>query len=347
MTEENNKKEGFFKKVLLSIKDFEAYILFAGEKTRNVMGYFFMLIIIFAIIVSLVFTYKFNDTIKRTKDYFVNNISTLNYMDGILDIDTKDSIINENANEIIQIVIIDTKASEENEKEYINKVLNYDSGLIILKDRIILKNSAITNITDIIEYKYSEIAKNYNIDNFNKEQIVEYINNTNIFGLYFGFFIVAVVYLGVIYSISSLLDVLLLSILAFLISRLVRIKIRFKACFNMSIHALTLPILLNCIYILINNLTGFTIQYFNWMYTTISYIYIIVAILIIKTDTINKQMELLKIIEEQEKVRNEMNQQEQQPKEKEQEKDEKENTKKPKDNKEDKNVPDEPEGSNA
>ena len=78
-----------------------------------------------------------------------------------------------------------------------------------------------------------------------------------------------------------------------------------------------MPILLNLIYILVNTFTGFTIQYFQWMYTTISYIYVIVAILIIKTDLINRQFELMKIIEEQEKVKEEIKLQEEEQKDEE------------------------------
>lgn len=77
----------------------------------------------------------------------------------------------------------------------------------------------------------------------------------------------------------------------------------------MGVYALTLPILLNIIYIVVNTFTGLEIKYFSWMYTTISYIYMIVAILMIKTDLINRQVELMKIIEEQEKVKKEIEEQ--------------------------------------
>ena len=61
------------------------------------------------------------------------------------------------------------------------------------------------------------------------------------------------------------------------------------------------------------------------MYTTISYIYVIVSILIIKTDLINRQMELMKIIEEQEKVKKELEEKERQEKEKREREEHKEN----------------------
>ena len=64
------------------------------------------------------------------------------------------------------------------------------------------------------------------------------------------------------------------------------------------------------------------------MYSTISYIYVIVAILMIKTDFIQRQMELIKLAQEQEKVREEMKQKEEAEKEK-----QKEENKKPEEDK--------------
>ena len=128
----------------------------------------------------------------------------------------------------------------------------------------------------------------------------------------------------------------MLAVLGFIIGRMVGIKIRFKATFNIGVYALTLPILLNLVYIVVKNLTGFTIQYFSWMYTTISYIYVIVAILMIRTDFINKQVELMKILEEQERVRQQMKWQEEQKKkeeEKNENKDNKDNKEEPKEEK--------------
>lgn len=132
----------------------------------------------------------------------------------------------------------------------------------------------------------------------------------------------------VIYFVSTTVDAIMLALLGYLFSRIVGIRMKFKATFNMGVYALTLPIILNLIYIVVNAFTGFEIKYFQWMYTTISYIYMIVAILMIKTDLITKQAELMKIIEEQEKVKQEIKQKEEQKKqeeEKNQNKDNKDN----------------------
>jgi len=117
-------------------------------------------------------------------------------------------------------------------------------------------------------------------------------------------------------------------LLAWILAKILGIKMQFKNGFNIGIYALTLPILLNIIYIVINQLTGFKISNFQWMYSMISYIYVFIAILIIRSDLINRQLELMKLQEEQKKVREELElKQEEEQKEKKQ-KDKKDKEKK-------------------
>ena len=78
------------------------------------------------------------------------------------------------------------------------------------------------------------------------------------------------------------------------------------ANFNIVVHAITLPILLNSIYVLFNSITGIYIEYFQVMYIGITYIYIITAILMIRSNLIKQQMEIGKIIEEQKKIKKEI-----------------------------------------
>jgi len=93
----------------------------------------------------------------------------------------------------------------------------------------------------------------------------------------------------------------------------------------MAFYALTLSIILNIIYLAVNILTGFTITYFGIGYNLISYIYLVTAILIIKSDLIKQQMELMRIIEVQKQVKKdfeERKEREKEDKEKEEGKDE-------------------------
>lgn len=323
MADENTNKMNFFKRIITSIKDFDKYQIFALEKTSTAIKYLMLLMLIFSIVIAATFTYQFKLSIDDAVGYFNENIYEVNYKEETLSINEGKEIIILTDKEILPIVIINTGANEEQQNKYIEEVSKYDSGIILLNDKIIYKNGI---LTQDIEYSYKYIANNYGITEFNKQAVIDVINDVNAVQLYYSFFIAAFIYMFIIYFTSTLLDALMLAILGYLVGRVIGIKIKFSASFNMGIYALTLPIILNLIYIVVNTFTGFYVKYFQWMYTTISYIYMIVAILIIKTDLISRQIELMKIVEEQEKVRKEL--------EEKQRKEEEEKNKEPKDNKE-------------
>ena len=112
----------------------------------------------------------------------------------------------------------------------------------------------------------------------------------------------------------------------------------------MSIYALTLPILLNALYIGVNIFTQFNIEYFQVMYLAVAAIYLIAAIFILKDNFIKKQQELLKIIEVQAKIKQEKDEQEEkkeEPKEdnkKDEKKEDGENKENKRENKKDDNL---------
>lgn len=248
-------KIGFFKKVLISIKDFEKYDIFALESFKDSIKYLFTLILIFSIIATLVYSIK---------------------------------VVNGGLEEIMN------KVQDE---------LNEDLGM---------------NIQEMQE----TVKQNYEV-----------------------FFIIVFFSVLTAYFTTTFIDAAMLGILGLIVARLIGIRMKYKATVNIGIHALTLPLILQIIYLTVNILTGFEVKYFQWMYTTISYIYVVVAILMIKTQFINQQIELMKIKLEQEKVKEEINQQEEPKNEEPEEKQEK-----PKDEdkkEEDNNLGAEPEGTNA
>lgn len=329
MAEENVKKIGFFKRIFLSVKEFEQYVMLASENMSVAIKYLLKLMLIFVAVITCVFMYQFYTYFQKSTMYINENINEIQYANNELSIDKGDKkeIITDNS--VIPYILIDTDALEEEVLSYNEKLGEYESGIIILKDKIIYKNGLLSNS---LEYNYKDIMGKYNITEFNKQDVSNFITQANNFSTYASLFIAMFISLYIIYTFSTIVDVFMLAVLGFIVSRIAGMKMRFKATFNIGIYALTLPILLNIIYIIINNLTGFEVKYFSWMYTTISYIYVIVAILLIKTDFIDKQAELMKIIEEQEKVRQEIIAREEQKKNEEDKNENKDN----KDNKEEK-----------
>ena len=211
--------------------------------------------------------------------------------------------------------------------------------MIISKDKVIFKTS-MSNIPTTVSLL--DISNQYHIVNLNKQDIISFLTNNQI---YITFFIAIFIYMFMIYLGTVLVDAVLYSLLGHVTALLSGLRLKFTAIYNIAAYGLTLPIILNLIYMVANILTGYTIQYFSVMYMAITCIYVITAILMIRSDVIKKQIELSKIIEEQEKVRQEIARREQEKQEEEErEKIRKEDEKKRQEEKKNKEKKDEENG---
>lgn len=327
-------KKSFFKKVWISIKDFDKYDRFARESLGKAFIYLLQMIAIFAIVVTIISVYEFSKTVNDTIEYYQNNISDLSYQDGTLSVNngTQVDIFNENG--VIQEIIIDTSdLSEEKVSEYTKMIENQTNGIVLLKDKIILKNSSLSAAATST---YTELLKNKNVDTLNKESLLSlfYQYQNQIYGsvIFTSLFSNFLVDLAGVF-----VDAIVLAAVGFVISRIAKMNIKYKAVFNMSIHAYTLPVILNLAYIIIQEFTGFEIKLFSVMYTAIACIYMITAILMIKSDFIKNTIELQKIQAEQDKIREEAEAKEQEKLDEEKKKQEEQEKKKQKDKEEKEN----------
>ena len=302
---EEKNEISFLKKIKISIFGLENYEKLAIQTIGSVIGYIAKLMLIFVLILSIALTYKFSETIGNVKGYIESEISQINFENGTLTVtgknETTDAIIAADEENLEHKIIIDTnEITEEQINNYRNEIQGYNTGIIILKDGAIINESGLS-----LSIPFSSIADRYNIVKLDKQNILDMLSGNNASMLYAGFFVIMYIYLFIIYFSTVLVDALLYSL------------IEYSAIYKISIHALTLPIILNLIYMLINIFTGFTIKYFDIMYLAITCIYIITAILMIKADMIKKQLELSRIISEQEKIKQEMERQEQEKREQE------------------------------
>ncbi len=329
------KKKGFFKKAWTSIRDFEKYEEFAADKVTSAVSYILILTLIFTLIISIAYTYKFHTMLSDVENYISENIEEIKIENGNLTISANEEpIIIENEEEIFPIIIIDT-SEEADVASYEEKIDLYGMGILILRDKIIVSSDFLTQVESI---NYSDI---FTEDIENKEELLNLISGNNRTELYTLLIATIFIYLFIVYITSNLVDAIVLGVLGYLFARIVRLRLKYKATFNIGIHSLTLPIVLNLIYIIVNTFTNFTITYFQWMYTTISYIYVAVAILMIKTEIINQKIQLIRLEKIQEKVAEE-EQVEEKP-----EKEEKDKKERNEEDKKEKDEGEQPEGSNA
>lgn len=298
---EEETKISFFKRVLISIKDFDKYKIFALEKLGKSIKYVFQLSLILMTFIALSFTVKYGMLINKGLNYIKEDLPDFTYENGNLNFNIEEPLILESGERLKDIsykIIIDTnEIPQEKINEYKEKTNLYNYGIVFLRDKVII-NSSLSEQT--IEQKYSDIQSKYGVaSSFNKQDLIIFLNSNNVNYIYIEIFIFLYIYLFASYFLTILMDAILLAVLGIITARIVRVQIKFSGSYAMALHALTLPIILNVIYIIVNSFTGFYIKYFDIMYTTVSYIYIVAAILSIRSDLIKQHIEIGKINREE------------------------------------------------
>lgn len=309
------KGNGFFKKVKYSVFNIEKYPEMATEGLGKALSYIAKLVVILAIVLSIWILWQTYQIIKEGVSYLENQFPDFSYSDGILTVNTEEPITIDN--EQFGRIIVDTKTdSEETINQYLNSINEYGAGTLILKNRVVLKNIAMVGE---ISYNYKESLDSINLTTFNKQDVVNYVTGGQINSLYFSIFVTLFIYSFSMYFINTLWYAIIIGLVGYFTMFMLKMRMRYVAVFNMAIYALTLSTILNILYVLINMLFNFNIEYFSIMYVTVATIYLLAAIFILKTDLIKKQAEVMKIVEAQQIVKKELEEKEEQEKKKEEE----------------------------
>ena len=336
-----------YKKIWYSITKFEKYPEMATEGVGRAFSYLAWLIFMFSIILAIGILFKFNLFVNENLDYLNKNFNEISYKNGELSIKTTD---NESKISIGNILINTQELTENELKEYENKTTLAKTELIMLKDRLYFKFGE--QSTSVI---YKDIFDKLEIKEFDKATLINTLTKEiNSPRTYIIYGLALILYLFISYFISSLLDIVVLSVFGLITTAIAKIQMRYRAIFNMSVYAITLSTILQLIYIFVNLFTDFNIKYFDFMYSAISFVCLAAAIFMIKSDIIKQQMELMKVIEikkqEQQKEEQEENKEEKEKEKNEEEHEEKKEEDK-KDNKKEENEKESPDiegqGSNA
>lgn len=339
--EKDEMKKGFFKKVWYSVDKIDKYSELSAEGLKSAIKYLAILMLIIALISGLATIYRTNLKMKDIAKYIDEKAPELTYKDGTLAVDAQDVITDENEN--FGKIIIDTNTDDEQKiNQYVNNVNEEENAVIILKNKLILKEA---NISGTTNYNYKDLFGELNITEFNKVDLVNYLSGSGMAKLYLNLFLILFMYAFAMYLINTLFYIILISIIGYLATMLLRLKIRYVAIFNMGVYAITLSTILNMLYIGLNAFYPYKIGYFEVMYVLIASIYMIAAVFILKAEFNKKQGEVQKIVEVEKEVKEEMKDNEKKQEEKNNEKENKETKKKKEENKNEDG--EEPEGSNA
>ena len=327
------KKVTFFKRVKDAIINFDEYIKFSEEKVSIAIKYIFKLAFIFTIIITIAVTVEIVKEAKGLITSFENEAPDFYFKNAILEIeDDNKKIVKGDENGYIGFIV----DSEKENLRDVQESANYQRTIGLLKDKIVVKD--VEGIEASLTYE--QLGSKYDLNNINKNSVLQFLHSNNMTKIYIIFSAITFIYFFMAYLLQLFLDILVLSILAYLISKIIGIKFKYKSIFNISTYAITLSAILYLLYMVINLYTGFTIKYFEMAYNGIAYIYVVTVMLMMKSDLIKQQIEVGKIVEEQKKVREEKKKEEQEDKEEKPKKEKKEN-------KEEKQEEGTPEGNQA
>lgn len=259
------KKNLFITQVINSIKNFDWYKEVSKHKISNSFIYFFILILIYAVVVTIGVTYSTKKYITEAQNFVINDIKSLNYLDGTLSIN--DDVYSSYYGNYI---IVDTSGEADLD--------SYNANIVIGKKEVCIN---MDNFSSKLPYE------KFFSENFDKNMLVETLraDKYTAFIIVFSFFGAIIVL-----SISTLLDILVIAIIGFIISNIIgNNKIEFKNVFNMAVHAITLSVVLSMIYCLVNTYTGFYVKYFSTMYTLLASIYMATAVILVNAEENNKK----------------------------------------------------------
>lgn len=309
-------KLSFFKRLKMSLLDFDKYFIIAGEGVGRAMLYLVKLMLLFSLVMTSAFVIKIAQLMDQATAYVKEQIPNFYFQNDQFFVESDSNVTIENY-QYINAKIVLSNAETYNEEE----LKNFDGmAVALLKNKIILKQE---NSTSIITRTYKEINEIYNINELNKEKVIDYFRGENAYTVLANIFAIIFIVVFITYFITVILDIIALSLLGYIISRVIRIPLKYSAIYSISVSAITLSIIINLIYIIINLFTGFIIPYFQAMYTLISYICLIAALWIIKSELIKKKIQIQLAILNKEKEKKAEEQKEEEQEKKEEPKDEK------------------------
>ena len=325
MEEQKTNKISLLKKIWYSVTKFDKYPDMAVEGVKAAIKYLVILtaiVTVFSVINSMI---EIGKMVENVATYIEENIPEFSYSDGNITMDIQEPIIISNIQYSgIDKIVINPNAETYEQKQETKQENNEDGTTIFFfKNQITLQSKLEGAEAQEKGYTYEEFIKSYtqdNIKDFNKAQVIEYMRSAQMTSFYYKYGVSITIYLFLANIMFAAFCTIELAVLGWITASVGRIRIKLKAILSMAMYSLTLPMILNIAYIVINYFTKFTISYFQVAYTTIAYVYLAAAIFILKDDFIKKQQEVEKIKQEQKKVREEILQQDKEPEKREENK---------------------------
>ena len=187
---EEESKLSFWKKIKISIFGLEEYQKLAAQRIKTTIAYIAILMLIFAFFITLCITYQFHTTISQLGKYIDENMKMIDFNNGILSIkdnNDKEEIIIEETQVLNGKIIINTgDISEEQIQNYTEEIKTYHNGVIILKDKIMIKTMVMNVPTT---FSLQDISEEYHLVKLDKQDIVNLLSGSQAYTMDAMFFV--------------------------------------------------------------------------------------------------------------------------------------------------------------
>ena len=284
-------KIGFTKTLWCSIAKPSKYEEMIKIGLKKGVKYFFAIIAIMALVLSLAGTYIQSKEIQKIASYVQENVPEFKIENTAkegeeakykLNLENDETIILDNqdfVNAFKSIFVVNVNIKEKEAiKEYYKLATDSNLCFVLLKDKCIMISDKYNPENEnkkegIVTYTYSEVLNKMGPDftEFKKTDLLQIFNNTSYTYYIVTYFTNYFTVLLVIFA----LDVVVLAIIAMIVAKAFKKDIKIKRMFSLAIYSLTLPIILYNIYLIINYFAKLNIDYINVINMVISIIYII------------------------------------------------------------------------
>ena len=312
------KSYSFFNTLKTSIFQFDKYYEIMQQKTRKMILFLFEIIVIVAVIITGVVIMRLNNAYDYIYKFAQDNLPDFTITKDGFHMEIDEPLIYNNSEFFNSVVVFD---NGEDNKQYLSEATKSNVAyLVITKNSLVFKvpemltteykfkdifadkttsTNTVNNVENTVENttenvvenatenttenktteKNSEksINKQYILNTFNQESIGNTIRNLALY-----LFLLLFLSLMLI----SVINIVALAVLGYAFSKILRLPFKFSSVFNMAVASSTLPTILLCVYMVINILTGFVIEKFDILYAVLSYIYLVAAILILRSNMI-------------------------------------------------------------
>lgn len=227
------------------------------KPTEKALAYLVILTLITSILYGIRIAVTWNGMVDTIVTEFADKTPDFLFANGEIKVDAPMPYVVSKTNKMLFIIDTSGKTDERVLKKY-------DTGVFVGKTKIVNKKSPVeSNMYDV------STVKNYTFTKADLLEFIPWIKWANI-----GIVLVLCIF-GVV---SNLAAALLVGIVGWIISRIMRCKILFSELYRMAVYAMTLPLLLE----MVKHTADIKIPFFNWGFYIIALIYVVQVIRIIK-----------------------------------------------------------------